>query len=85
MLAPEKNREHSIKLQLPAWNVGFMRRLRISRPCLMYCSRISVKFIILSTGYFIIRSVVFVLNMPCLFMRFLGFLFIGRGFIVLSH
>ncbi|WP_219812409.1 hypothetical protein, partial [Pseudomonas syringae] len=27
-LAPEKNREHSIKLQLPAWNVGFMRRLR---------------------------------------------------------
>ncbi|GBH11722.1 DNA-binding transcriptional regulator [Pseudomonas syringae pv. actinidiae] len=28
MLAPEKNREHSIKLQLPAWNVGFMRRLR---------------------------------------------------------
>ncbi|RMV73139.1 hypothetical protein ALP07_200021 [Pseudomonas savastanoi pv. glycinea] len=28
MLAPEKNREHSIKLQLPAWNVGFMRRLQ---------------------------------------------------------
>ncbi|MDU8490825.1 hypothetical protein RYA07_20860, partial [Pseudomonas syringae pv. actinidiae] len=27
-LAPEKNREHSIKLQLPAWNVGFMRRLQ---------------------------------------------------------
>ncbi|WP_219811674.1 hypothetical protein, partial [Pseudomonas avellanae] len=30
-LAPEKNREHSIKLQLPAWNVGFMRRLRNTR------------------------------------------------------
>ncbi|WP_438810549.1 immunity protein Imm33 domain-containing protein, partial [Pseudomonas syringae] len=28
VLAPEKNWEHSIKLQLPAWNVGFMRRLR---------------------------------------------------------
>uniref|UniRef100_UPI001E440E44 RHS repeat-associated core domain-containing protein n=2 Tax=Pseudomonas syringae TaxID=317 RepID=UPI001E440E44 len=28
VLAPEKNREHSIKLQLPAWNVGFMRRLQ---------------------------------------------------------
>ncbi|WP_211208334.1 hypothetical protein, partial [Pseudomonas syringae] len=27
VLAPEKNREHSIKLQLPAGNVGFMRRL----------------------------------------------------------
>ncbi|WP_229624222.1 hypothetical protein, partial [Pseudomonas syringae] len=27
-LAPEKNLEHSIKLQLPAGNVGFMRRLR---------------------------------------------------------
>ncbi|WP_241113278.1 transposase domain-containing protein, partial [Pseudomonas viridiflava] len=27
-LAPEKNWEHSITLQLPAWNVGFMRRLR---------------------------------------------------------
>ncbi|WP_238801375.1 hypothetical protein, partial [Pseudomonas syringae] len=26
-LAPEKNWEHSIKLQLSAWNVGFMRRL----------------------------------------------------------
>ncbi|PHN53361.1 chemotaxis protein, partial [Pseudomonas syringae] len=29
VLAPEKNWEHSIKLQLPAWNVGFMRRLRL--------------------------------------------------------
>ncbi|MFU0490985.1 hypothetical protein ACMZYS_12720, partial [Pseudomonas syringae pv. actinidiae] len=29
VLAPEKNREHSIELQLPAWNVGFMRRLRL--------------------------------------------------------
>ncbi|WP_219812090.1 hypothetical protein, partial [Pseudomonas syringae] len=28
VLAPEKNWEHSIKLQLPAWNVGFMRRLQ---------------------------------------------------------
>ncbi|RJY21054.1 hypothetical protein C6381_19985, partial [Pseudomonas syringae pv. actinidiae] len=28
-LAPEKNWEHSIKLQLPAGNVGFMRRLRL--------------------------------------------------------
>ncbi|POP70047.1 hypothetical protein CXB34_31315 [Pseudomonas amygdali pv. morsprunorum] len=28
MLAPEKNWEHSIKLQLPAGNVGFMRRLQ---------------------------------------------------------
>ncbi|MDT3268544.1 hypothetical protein QNL75_26140, partial [Pseudomonas amygdali pv. morsprunorum] len=28
VLAPEKNWEHSIKLQLPAGNVGFMRRLR---------------------------------------------------------
>ncbi|NAT27894.1 hypothetical protein CVE22_09075, partial [Pseudomonas syringae pv. actinidiae] len=27
VLAPEKNWEHSIKLQLPAGNVGFMRRL----------------------------------------------------------
>nr|WP_263868090.1 MULTISPECIES: TonB-dependent receptor [Pseudomonas syringae group] len=26
-LAPERNREHSIRLQLSAWNVGFMRRL----------------------------------------------------------
>ncbi|SOQ14685.1 hypothetical protein NCPPB2254_05129 [Pseudomonas syringae pv. persicae] len=30
VLAPEKNWEHSIKLQLPAWNVGFMRRLLIT-------------------------------------------------------
>ncbi|AYL17503.1 hypothetical protein CVE34_15965 [Pseudomonas syringae pv. actinidiae] len=29
MLAPEKNREHSIKLQLPAWDVVFMRRLQL--------------------------------------------------------
>ncbi|POR65149.1 hypothetical protein BKM30_24895 [Pseudomonas syringae pv. syringae] len=33
MLAPEKNREHSIKLQWPVWNVGFMRRL-LSKPSL---------------------------------------------------
>ncbi|WP_404822943.1 MULTISPECIES: TonB-dependent receptor domain-containing protein [Pseudomonas syringae group] len=26
-MAPERNREHSIRLQLSAWNVGFMRRL----------------------------------------------------------
>ncbi|ATV21073.1 hypothetical protein CUB86_31455 [Pseudomonas syringae pv. actinidiae] len=29
-MAPEKNWEHSIKLQLPAGNVGFMRRLQYS-------------------------------------------------------
>ncbi len=29
VLAPEKNGEHSIKLQLPAWNMAFMRRLRL--------------------------------------------------------
>ncbi|PYD06215.1 hypothetical protein DND90_23945 [Pseudomonas syringae pv. maculicola] len=34
-LAPEKNREHSIKLQLLAWNVGFMRRLQSNG-----CSRV---------------------------------------------
>ncbi|AYL14782.1 hypothetical protein D9N00_09495 [Pseudomonas syringae pv. actinidiae] len=28
MLAPEKNREQRIRLQLSVWNVGFMRRLR---------------------------------------------------------
>ncbi|EPM47777.1 hypothetical protein A256_21979 [Pseudomonas syringae pv. actinidiae ICMP 19103] len=31
-MAPEKNREHSIKLQLPAGNVGFMRRLLSTKP-----------------------------------------------------
>ncbi|ATV16754.1 hypothetical protein CT122_07365 [Pseudomonas syringae pv. actinidiae] len=33
MLAPEKNWEHSIKLQLPAGNVGFMRRLQSIDRC----------------------------------------------------
>ncbi|WP_415639783.1 hypothetical protein, partial [Pseudomonas floridensis] len=27
--APERNREHSIGLQLVAWNVGFVERIRL--------------------------------------------------------